>query len=76
MNDDSNSTTAADTTASPNRGGRKPVPDDERLRPRSIRMTDDDWLFLTQLGGATWMRGALARERKLAKRRAAAAGGA
>jgi hypothetical protein len=37
-------------------------------------MTDEDWQLLIQLGGATWMRGALARERKLAKRRAAAGG--
>lgn len=60
----------------PNRGGRRPLSDTLRLRPRSLRMTDDDWDLLLRLGGATWMRDALARERRrrLRKPRATASG--
>ena len=37
--------------------GRKPIsPTGELMKPRQMRMTDDEWAKCIRLGGAAWVR--------------------
>lgn len=41
--------------------GRKPLPEDERTTPGSIRLTPAEWVKFKALGGAQWLRAAIKR---------------
>jgi hypothetical protein len=36
--------------------GRKPLPPEEKVRVRTVRMTDEQWAKFSALGGAAWLR--------------------
>lgn len=51
------------TALTPKRGGagrgqgRKPLSQSgEKMKPRSVRMTDDEWAKCLRLGGSEWVR--------------------
>lgn len=36
--------------------GRKPLPDDQRTKPYSVRLTEAEYAKFIALGGAVWLR--------------------
>jgi len=42
--------------ASKRRAGRPPIPEEDRLVGRNIRLTLEQWDKLARLGGAAWLR--------------------
>lgn len=42
-----------------NKGGRPALPDDEKAKVRSVRLTDARWGKLRRLGGAEWLNRAI-----------------
>lgn len=36
--------------------GRKPLPEDQRTKPYSVRLTDAEYAKFIALGGAAWLR--------------------
>lgn len=47
-----------------NKGGRPALPDDEKAKVRSVRLTDARWGKLKRLGGAEWLNRAIDRARE------------
>lgn len=41
--------------------GRKPLPEEDRTTPGSVRLTPAEWVRFRALGGSTWLRQALKR---------------
>lgn len=48
-------------TPTPNKGGRPPVPPDQKLIVGGLRLTREQWDQFTALGGVEWLREAIKR---------------